>query len=142
MGVSQSVFYFPKSVIISFKLQPIQYSCYNHFSVKLLPYTYMRAKRDFRLPFCRFCGLCYSSLILCLPFIFRYKILFLDVLFPLDVEKIIFVDADQVKTLWIIEIFIDIIDLYYNFTICRKTEIFHYFLQLLIMNFSRAFSSA
>ena len=27
---------------------------------------------------------------------FRYKILFLDVLFPLDVKKIIFVDADQV----------------------------------------------
>jgi UDP-glucose:glycoprotein glucosyltransferase len=27
---------------------------------------------------------------------FRYKILFLDVLFPLDVRKIIFVDADQV----------------------------------------------
>lgn len=29
-------------------------------------------------------------------FNFRYKILFLDVLFPLDVKKIIFVDADQV----------------------------------------------
>ena len=29
-------------------------------------------------------------------FCFRYKILFLDVLFPLDVKKIIFVDADQV----------------------------------------------
>ena len=28
--------------------------------------------------------------------LFRYKILFLDVLFPLDVKKIIFVDADQV----------------------------------------------
>ncbi len=28
--------------------------------------------------------------------IWAYKILFLDVLFPLDVEKIIFVDADQV----------------------------------------------
>ena len=27
----------------------------------------------------------------------RYKILFLDVLFPLDVKKIIFVDADQVN---------------------------------------------
>lgn len=27
---------------------------------------------------------------------FRYKILFLDVLFPLDVKKIIYVDADQV----------------------------------------------
>lgn len=27
---------------------------------------------------------------------FRYKILFLDVLFPLDVDKIIFVDADQI----------------------------------------------
>ena len=26
----------------------------------------------------------------------RYKILFLDVLFPLSVDKIIFVDADQV----------------------------------------------
>ena len=26
----------------------------------------------------------------------RYKILFLDVLFPLNVKKIIFVDADQV----------------------------------------------
>ena len=26
----------------------------------------------------------------------RYKILFLDVLFPLDVKKIIYVDADQV----------------------------------------------
>jgi hypothetical protein len=35
----------------------------------------------------------------------RYKILFLDVLFPLNVEKIIYVDADQVvradlKELW------------------------------------------
>ena len=29
-------------------------------------------------------------------FIWGYKILFLDVLFPLDVKKIIFVDADQV----------------------------------------------
>ena len=29
-------------------------------------------------------------------FFFRYKILFLDVLFPLNVKKIIFVDADQV----------------------------------------------
>lgn len=29
---------------------------------------------------------------------FSYKILFLDVLFPLDVKKIIFVDADQVMT--------------------------------------------
>ena len=28
----------------------------------------------------------------------RYKILFLDVLFPLNVKKIIFVDADQVMT--------------------------------------------
>lgn len=27
----------------------------------------------------------------------RYKILFLDVLFPLDVKKFIFVDADQVN---------------------------------------------
>ncbi len=32
----------------------------------------------------------------------RYKILFLDVLFPLDVQKIIFVDADQVtKSLFV-----------------------------------------
>jgi UDP-glucose:glycoprotein glucosyltransferase len=29
--------------------------------------------------------------------IWGYKILFLDVLFPLNVEKIIYVDADQVK---------------------------------------------
>ena len=29
--------------------------------------------------------------------ILRYKILFLDVLFPLNVKKIIFVDADQVS---------------------------------------------
>ena len=29
-------------------------------------------------------------------FWYRYKILFLDVLFPLDVQKIIFVDADQI----------------------------------------------
>jgi UDP-glucose:glycoprotein glucosyltransferase len=29
--------------------------------------------------------------------IWGYKILFLDVLFPLDVKKIIFVDADQVR---------------------------------------------
>lgn len=29
--------------------------------------------------------------------IWGYKILFLDVLFPLDVKKIIFVDADQVN---------------------------------------------
>lgn len=29
-------------------------------------------------------------------FLIRYKILFLDVLFPLDVKKFIFVDADQV----------------------------------------------
>ena len=28
--------------------------------------------------------------------LFRYKILFLDVVFPLDVKKIIFVDAEQV----------------------------------------------
>ena len=28
--------------------------------------------------------------------IWGYKILFLDVLFPLDVKKVIFVDADQV----------------------------------------------
>lgn len=35
--------------------------------------------------------LSYSSTLLC-----RYKILFLDVLFPLNVKKIIFVDADQV----------------------------------------------
>jgi UDP-glucose:glycoprotein glucosyltransferase len=28
--------------------------------------------------------------------IWGYKILFLDVLFPLDLEKVIFVDADQV----------------------------------------------
>ncbi len=37
--------------------------------------------------------------------IWGYKILFLDVLFPLDVEKVIYVDADQViradlKELW------------------------------------------
>ena len=31
-----------------------------------------------------------------LSFECRYKILFLDVLFPLGVKKIIFVDADQV----------------------------------------------
>jgi UDP-glucose:glycoprotein glucosyltransferase len=31
--------------------------------------------------------------------IWAYKILFLDVLFPLDVQKIIFVDADQVSVL-------------------------------------------
>lgn len=30
--------------------------------------------------------------------IWGYKILFLDVLFPLDVKKIIFVDADQVPS--------------------------------------------
>lgn len=30
--------------------------------------------------------------------IWGYKILFLDVLFPLDVKKIIFVDADQVRS--------------------------------------------
>lgn len=41
--------------------------------------------------------------------IWGYKILFLDVLFPLDVKKIIFVDADQVimlrysTNLWIIK---------------------------------------
>ena len=29
----------------------------------------------------------------------RYKILFLDVLFPLSVDKIIFVDADQVSNM-------------------------------------------
>lgn len=28
---------------------------------------------------------------------YRYKILFLDVLFPLNIKKIIFVDADQVN---------------------------------------------
>ena len=32
----------------------------------------------------------------CSAFFVSYKILFLDVLFPLDVKKIIFVDADQV----------------------------------------------
>jgi hypothetical protein len=31
--------------------------------------------------------------------IWGYKILFLDVLFPLDVKKIIFVDADQVSAI-------------------------------------------
>lgn len=36
--------------------------------------------------------------------IWGYKILFLDVLFPLDVKKIIFVDADAVK-FWMIEFF-------------------------------------
>lgn len=30
--------------------------------------------------------------------IWAYKILFLDVLFPLDLNKVIFVDADQVGT--------------------------------------------
>ena len=30
-------------------------------------------------------------------FFLRYKILFLDVLFPLSVDKFIFVDADQVS---------------------------------------------
>lgn len=29
--------------------------------------------------------------------IWAYKILFLDVLFPLDLDKVIFVDADQVR---------------------------------------------
>lgn len=33
--------------------------------------------------------------------IWGYKILFLDVLFPLNVKKIIFVDADQVYRLYI-----------------------------------------
>lgn len=32
--------------------------------------------------------------------IWGYKILFLDVLFPLDVKKIIFVDADAVRLLF------------------------------------------
>lgn len=33
--------------------------------------------------------------------IWGYKILFLDVLFPLDLDKVIFVDADQVHLqLW------------------------------------------
>jgi UDP-glucose:glycoprotein glucosyltransferase len=31
--------------------------------------------------------------------IWGYKILFLDVMFPLDVKKILFVDTDQVKSL-------------------------------------------
>jgi len=31
--------------------------------------------------------------------IWGYKILFLDVLFPLDLDKVIFVDADQVQAL-------------------------------------------
>lgn len=31
--------------------------------------------------------------------IWGYKILFLDVLFPLDVNKVIYVDADQVRKL-------------------------------------------
>ena len=37
----------------------------------------------------------------------RYKILFLDVLFPLDVKKIIFVDADQV--LYIYQVHVSVI---------------------------------
>lgn len=37
--------------------------------------------------------------------IWGYKILFLDVLFPLNVKKIIFVDADQVYGLHIITIY-------------------------------------
>lgn len=36
--------------------------------------------------------------------IWGYKILFLDVLFPLHVKKIIFVDADQVRIQFIFEL--------------------------------------
>lgn len=43
--------------------------------------------------------------------IWGYKILFLDVLFPLDVKKIIFVDADQVSSIFVFS-------LNYNFFKC------------------------
>jgi len=43
------------------------------------------------------------AIVICLLYMYlmpyRYKILFLDVLFPLSVKKIIFVDADQVHKL-------------------------------------------
>ena len=32
--------------------------------------------------------------------IWGYKILFLDVLFPLNLTKVIYVDSDQVRTVW------------------------------------------
>lgn len=41
--------------------------------------------------------------------IWGYKILFLDVLFPLHVDKIIYVDADQVITLYYHFVFVFLI---------------------------------
>eukprot|EP00924_Labyrinthula_sp_SR-Ha-C_P013442 maker-scaffold_5-snap-gene-2.42-mRNA-1 protein AED:0.22 eAED:0.24 QI:0/0/0/0.75/1/1/4/0/1515 len=49
--------------------------------------------------------------------IWGYKILFLDVLFPLDVEKIVYVDADQIVRADLREIFeMDLQDNVYGFT--------------------------
>lgn len=51
--------------------------------------------------------------IMCMMFIFyfcSYKILFLDVLFPLSLKKIIFVDADLVSVI------------YYNYDFLRLIE--------------------
>lgn len=53
--------------------------------------------------------------------IWGYKILFLDVLFPLNVKKIIFVDADQVEKFKMCS---DIIIL--NYFICFFLIIYHF----------------
>ena len=42
------------------------------------------------------------EILMCPSMYCRYKILFLDVLFPLNVNKIIFVDADQVCEMFLL----------------------------------------
>lgn len=51
--------------------------------------------------------------------IWGYKILFLDVLFPLNVEKIIYVDADQVK-LCIFKRLKNTVNNFYNFRLLKQ----------------------
>lgn len=57
-------------------------------------------------------------------FFSRYKILFLDVLFPLDVRKIIFVDADQIVRTDLMELMeLDLSGAPYGFTpFCDSRE--------------------
>lgn len=50
--------------------------------------------------------------------IWGYKILFLDVLFPLAVDKILFVDADQVRSRVAAQALLFTLPLYKYFTYC------------------------
>ena len=61
-------------------------------------------------------------------FIFRYKILFLDVLFPLDVRKIIFVDADQIVRNDMMELMeFDLSGAPYGYVLSRFSEFLTFF---------------